>query len=191
MAGCDNDPLHAKINAKLAQIAASSSPSPPWYEAWAALGSDSSEEDRLAVYQAVRDAGSVPEAAGFFLVSWQIDAITLDHAAEALHAYEDRIEAIRRARPGRRRLLASRGRAARLRRGATPDARCLGRALRCPTRRVRGASKWLACSAPTGRSLSSSVKQGGSSSTDRQGERPGGRTGRPAFWMPSAGRRAH
>src|SRR5271166_2750950 len=93
----DNDPLHAKINAKLAQIATSSSTSPPWYEAWAALGPDSPEAERLAVYQAVRDAGSVPEAAGFFLVSWQIDAITLEHAAEALSGYEDRIEAIRRA----------------------------------------------------------------------------------------------
>jgi hypothetical protein len=93
----DSDPLHAKINAKLAQIATSSSTSPPWYDAWAALVPDSSDEERLAVYQAVRDAGSVPEAAGFFLVSWQIDAITLDHAAEALRAYEDQIEAIRRA----------------------------------------------------------------------------------------------
>src|ERR1700679_3182778 len=56
---------------------------------------ESPEEQRLAVYRAVRDAGSVPEDAAFFLVSWQIDAITLLDAEMALRPYEERVEALR------------------------------------------------------------------------------------------------
>src|SRR4051794_2221846 len=97
MAAHDDDPLHAAINAKLAQVADASPTPPPWYEAWARLGPDSSEEERLAVYRAVRDAGSVPDEAGFYLVSWQVDAITLRRAEEALRGHEDRVEAVRRA----------------------------------------------------------------------------------------------
>src|SRR5947209_7217004 len=93
----DNDPLHAAISARLAQIVDASPAPPPWYEAWLRLGPGSTEEERLAVYRAVRDAGSVPEEAAFYLVSWQIDAITLRHAEEALRGYEDRVEAVRRA----------------------------------------------------------------------------------------------
>jgi hypothetical protein len=59
------------------------------------LRPESTEEERLAVYRAVRDAGSLPEDAGFFLVAWQIDAITLGRADQALRGYEDRLEAIR------------------------------------------------------------------------------------------------
>src|SRR5215207_6398409 len=95
MTARDNDPLHAAINAKLAQVAAASLTPPPWYETWARLGPDSPEEERLAVYRAVRDAGSVPEEAGFYLVSWQVDAITLLQAEEQLRGLEDHLEAIR------------------------------------------------------------------------------------------------
>src|SRR5208283_3793701 len=45
----ENDPLHAAINAKLAEIAAASSPPPAWYEAWSRLGPESPEEQRLTV----------------------------------------------------------------------------------------------------------------------------------------------
>src|SRR4051794_7425939 len=93
----DNDPLHAAIDAKLAQIAGALPTTPPWHEAWKRLGPDSSEEERLVVYRAVRDAGSVPEEAGFYLVSWQVDAIALAHAEEALREHEDRVEEVRRA----------------------------------------------------------------------------------------------
>jgi len=87
----ENDPWHAAINAKLAEIAAASSPTPAWHEAWSLLGPES-----LAVYRAIRDAGSVPEDAGFFLVSWQIDAITLLDAEDALRPYEERLEVLRK-----------------------------------------------------------------------------------------------
>ncbi len=97
MAAHDRNPLHAAINAKLAQLVADSPEVPPWYEAWQRLGPESAEEERLAVYQAVRDAGSVPEEAGFYLVSWQIDALTLEEADEELQDYEDRLGEIRQA----------------------------------------------------------------------------------------------
>jgi hypothetical protein len=95
MSNHENDPWHAAINAKLAEIAAATLPPPAWHEAWSCLGPESSEEQRLAVYRAIRDAGSVPEDAAFFLVSWQIDAITLLAAEEALRPYEERVEALR------------------------------------------------------------------------------------------------
>src|SRR5712692_4215496 len=93
----DTDPLHAAIHAKLAEIVAAASPPPPWYAAWARLGPAPSEEERLAVYRAVRDAGSVPEEAGFYLVSWQMDALILADADAALSEYDDRLDAIRQA----------------------------------------------------------------------------------------------
>lgn len=92
----DNHPLHAALNAKLAEIVESSSPRPSWYEAWSNLGPDSTEEDRLAVYQDIRDSGCLPDDAGFFLVSWQIDAVTLGYTNEALREQEARLEAVRR-----------------------------------------------------------------------------------------------
>jgi len=94
MAGQDN-PLYAAINANLAQFAADSRAQPPWHDAWFRLRPDSSEEEQLAVYQAIRDAGSLPEEAGFYLVSWQIDAITLHDAEEELRELEERLEEIR------------------------------------------------------------------------------------------------
>jgi hypothetical protein len=96
MATHDQAPLHATNHARLGQIAVESSTPPAWQAAWARLGPDATEEERLAVYQAVRAAGSVPDDAGFYLVSWQIDAITTEHAEEALQAYEDLLRAIER-----------------------------------------------------------------------------------------------
>ena len=48
----DNDPLHEPINAKLAEVVAGLSTSPAWFDAWTALGPESTEEARLAVYRA-------------------------------------------------------------------------------------------------------------------------------------------
>ena len=45
------------------------------------MSPDTTEEDRLAVYQAIRRAGSLPPEAGFYLVAWQADAIWLWFAA--------------------------------------------------------------------------------------------------------------
>jgi hypothetical protein len=90
----ENDhPLHAAINAKLAEIAAASPAPPPWYEAWARLRPESSDTERLVAYRAVRD--SVPEEAGFFLVAWMLDLLTDERAEEGLREAEERLEAIR------------------------------------------------------------------------------------------------
>lgn len=93
----DKHPLYAAIDAKLAQIAAATPEPPSWHEAWLRLGPKPSEQERLAVYRAVRDAGSLPEEAGFYLVSWQVDVITLAEAEVQLRPLEDRVEAIRQA----------------------------------------------------------------------------------------------
>ena len=93
----DSDPLHAPINAKLAEIVEASASPPPWYDGWMGLGPESSEEERLAVYQAIRDSGCLPAEAGFYLVSWQLDAmasmeaeISLGHLDERMKAIEER-----------------------------------------------------------------------------------------------------
>ena len=97
MAASEHNPLHDAIKRKLAEVVAASAERPPWYEAWQELGPESSEAQRLAVYQAIRNSASLPEEAGFYLVSWQIDAITLEQADDALQPYEDRLAEIRQA----------------------------------------------------------------------------------------------
>jgi hypothetical protein len=93
----DNDPLHAAINAKLTDVVAAVPSRPDWYEAWMSLGPESSEVERLKVYQAIRDSGAVPDDAGFFLVAWQIDAIASLVAETALSEMDERLAAIKRA----------------------------------------------------------------------------------------------
>jgi hypothetical protein len=93
----DNDPLHAAINAQLTSIVASMAARPAWYDAWLALGPESTEQQRLDVYQAIRDSGVLPPEAGFYLVSWQIDAITSQLAEEALRPMDDELAAIQAA----------------------------------------------------------------------------------------------
>ena len=50
----DNDPLHAPINRKLAEVLTALPTPPAWYDAWMQLGPDTTEEERLRVYQAIR-----------------------------------------------------------------------------------------------------------------------------------------
>ena len=93
----DDDPLHAAINAKLAAIVEASPTPPGWYDAWMHLGPESTEEERLAVYQAVRDSGCLPEDAGFYLVSWQIDALASLDAEISLCHLDEQMQAIEQA----------------------------------------------------------------------------------------------
>jgi hypothetical protein len=93
----DSLPPYSTINAKLAEIVAAASTPPPWYEAWRSLGPESTDDDRLAVYQAVRDAGSLPTEAGFHLVAWQTDLITAEVAQEDLRHLDGQLESIRTA----------------------------------------------------------------------------------------------
>jgi hypothetical protein len=92
----DHHPLRAGINRKLAEIVRAATPPPAWSDAWLRMGPETSAEERLAVYQAIRDSGSVPPDAGFFLVAWQIDDMTSADTSEDLHQAEDHLEAVRR-----------------------------------------------------------------------------------------------
>jgi hypothetical protein len=91
----DDQPLDAGIHRKLAEIAAASPAPPTWHDAWSRLVPQSTNADRLAVYRAVRDAGSVPEDASFFLIAWMLDVVTDERAEEGLREAEDRLEAVR------------------------------------------------------------------------------------------------
>ena len=90
----DDETPYSAIDAKLKSIAEAAPTKPVWYEAWSRLGLESTGEERLAVYRAVRDSGLLSEEAGFFLVSWQIDDIATRDAEKDLREYEDRMEAI-------------------------------------------------------------------------------------------------
>ena len=91
MNASENDFLHAAIGAKLASIVAASSAQPAWYEDWKRLGPKATEDERLAVYQAIRNSGCLPSEAGFYLVSWQIDAMTSLDAHTSLRHLEVRL----------------------------------------------------------------------------------------------------
>jgi hypothetical protein len=87
---------HARIEAKLADILEAAPTTPGWHEQWKRLGLESTAEQRLAVYQAIRDSDSLPHEASFYLVSWQIDEIAAQDAASALRPLEDRLNTIER-----------------------------------------------------------------------------------------------
>ena len=93
----DNDPLHIAINAKLASAVADMASPPAWYQAWQALRPASTEEQRLQAYQAIRDSGVLPPEAGFYLVAWQIDAMTSLLAEDALRDLDEKLSAIQAA----------------------------------------------------------------------------------------------
>jgi hypothetical protein len=92
----DNRSLYAVVDAKLAAIAAAAEPPPTWYGEWSKLGPQSTHETRPAVYQAVRDTGSVPPEAGMFLVAWTLGLISYTRAQEALRDLEDELEQLQR-----------------------------------------------------------------------------------------------
>jgi len=94
MSGQDDD--FPDITATLASIVEASSTLPPWYDAWARLRPESTEEDRLAVYQAIRDSGYLSDEEGFYLVSSQIEDMADIEATKQLRDLDDRIKAIER-----------------------------------------------------------------------------------------------
>ena len=65
--------LHVVIDARLSGIATSLPEPPTWNEPWLRLNPESTWEERLLVCKAVRDSGSIPDEAGYFLVSWIIE----------------------------------------------------------------------------------------------------------------------
>jgi hypothetical protein len=93
----DNDPLHAAIDARLASLIANRPTPPGWAGPWRRLGPESTDDERLAVYRAIRSSGSLPEDEGFYLVSWQVDVLAGRHAEQALRHLDDQLEALERA----------------------------------------------------------------------------------------------
>jgi hypothetical protein len=89
-----NDPLYAAIDAKLARIAELAPSPPPWYDGWSRLGSEAGDEDRLAVYRAVRQSRCIPAIAAFALVAWQIENIVEQAADGNLRDLEERLRAM-------------------------------------------------------------------------------------------------
>jgi hypothetical protein len=79
-----------EIDARLLEAAETM---PPWYDAWLNLDPESSVEERLAVYQAIRSAGTLPEAASFWLVSRLVDDIVTRDGDDDLRGYEERLDA--------------------------------------------------------------------------------------------------
>src|SRR5882757_2010496 len=90
----DRDFLYSAIDATLNGVVDLLPVKPGWFEPWRRLGPDSAEEERLAVYQAIRDSGVLPEEAGFYLVSWQVDAIARRLAESGLRHLDDRLKDI-------------------------------------------------------------------------------------------------
>jgi hypothetical protein len=69
--------LHAVIDARLSAIATSLREPPSWNEPWLRLGPESTWEERLCVCQTVRNSGSIPAEAGYFLLSWIIEDLAM------------------------------------------------------------------------------------------------------------------
>jgi hypothetical protein len=80
--------LHTVIDAKLSAILTSLPEPPPWNEPWLRLGTESTWEERLLVCQTVRDSGSIPAKAGYFLVSWIIEDLATVGASQAVDSLE-------------------------------------------------------------------------------------------------------
>ena len=90
----ERDSPYTAIDAKLAGLIATLPARPDWWERWQRLTAGSTREERLTVYQAIRDSGLLPADAGFWLVSWLIDELASELAETALDPLEDRLRAI-------------------------------------------------------------------------------------------------
>lgn len=71
---------YTQIDTVLLAVARELPRRPDWYVGLARLNGGVTAQSRLPVYQAVRDDGCLPEDAGFFLVSYAIEDLSLDGA---------------------------------------------------------------------------------------------------------------
>jgi hypothetical protein len=76
-----NERLFSRIDRKLARIVKSSALPPVWVDAWSGLGPQSTNEERLRVCQAIRDAATLPGDEGYFLVSWAAEKLADEETA--------------------------------------------------------------------------------------------------------------
>jgi len=89
--------LYAAIDKQLSGVLENQTVLPGWHEAWQRLTLESTQEERLAVYQAIRDSGVLPENAGFYLVRWQVYQITEGLVETVLSDLDKRLDSIRKA----------------------------------------------------------------------------------------------
>jgi hypothetical protein len=69
---------YEEIDALLLKVGRELPRQPNWYPRLARLNRSATAESRLPIYQAVRDDGCLPEDAGFFLVSYTVEDISLE-----------------------------------------------------------------------------------------------------------------
>ena len=156
----DNHPLYAAINRELAAALAATPIPPAWSDLWLRLGPHSTEEDRLAVYRAIRDSGVLPAEAGFFLVAWQTDALVLRDADEALRTMRNGWRPFgRQYGVGRGRAVARGAGAAGVRRGACNHFTTPGMCSTPPGSTTGRGRRWRGCSARTA-SIRAAVRVG-------------------------------
>jgi len=92
----DNDPLHVAINAKLAAVVEASPQRRLGTMSGWRCGPESTEEERLAVYQAVRTPAAC--CGGRLLPGlWQIDAIASQDAKSASATLDEKMKAVEEA----------------------------------------------------------------------------------------------
>lgn len=84
------------VRAWLLRIAESSSIAPSWHEALTRLSEESPAQERLAVYQAVRDSGWLPEDANLYLIAAHVEEMADAETARQLPDLDQRIEALER-----------------------------------------------------------------------------------------------
>jgi hypothetical protein len=84
-----NNP-YAQIDAVLRKIAHELPRLPDWAEAVGKLSANSSDDERLAVYQAVRDDGCLQEDEGEYLICFTIDEMMTRSAASDLAPIDER-----------------------------------------------------------------------------------------------------
>src|SRR5262245_34620082 len=97
---------YTAIDAKLEAVVAAAPAPPAWHAAWLhsrrgrkiTIGGPPQEqaepEERLAVRQAVRDSGVLPEDAGFFLVADQVEFLTELQVGEAMERIDAPTDAL-------------------------------------------------------------------------------------------------
>ena len=83
MKSTDTGRLHPRIDRKLARMARST-PVPAWHEVWSELGPHSTGEEQLQVCRAIREAGTLSEDAGYFLVCWAAEKLADDEVSRLL-----------------------------------------------------------------------------------------------------------
>lgn len=90
------NPAFDRFDAKLRELAAQSPQHGGWIEAIESLPPAASDERRLAAYQAVRNAGCLPDDAGLFLVAYMVEQIASRAADARLRKVERRMEQLER-----------------------------------------------------------------------------------------------